>query len=193
MPPGKPCVQPSPAVRTATLTLLTLAYPLLVYFGLGHFEPRWLSVLLLVMALARLLATRERIWLAAAVGALVLAGLSFWGNQLMPLKLYPVLISAALLGVFGTSLRYPPSAVERIARLREPQLPPQAVAYTRRVTQLWCGFFVVNGSLALATALWASDATWALYNGMISYLLMGTLFAGEWLVRRRLKARLSHG
>ncbi len=183
---------PRPAVRTAALTLLTLAYPLLVYFGLGHFEPRWLSVLLLVMSLARLLATRERIWLAAAVGSLVLAAAGFWGNQLMPLKLYPVLVSAALLGVFGTSLVYPPTAVERMARLREPQLPAAIVAYTRRVTQVWCGFFIVNGSLALVTALWASDATWALYNGLVSYLLMGSLFAGEWLVRRRLKARLSH-
>jgi len=67
------------------------------------------------------------------------------------------------------------------------------VAYTRRVTQVWCGFFVLNGSVALVTALWASDATWALYNGLISYCLMGCLFAGEWLVRRKVKAGHGHG
>ena len=44
-------------------------------------------------------------------------------------------------------------------------------------------------TLALATALWASDKTWALYNGLIAYLLMGALFAGEWLVRGRVRAR----
>jgi len=31
---------------------------------------------------------------------------------------------------------------------------------------------------------------WALYNGLISYGLMGLLFAGEWLVRRRVRARI---
>ncbi|HHO0373892.1 TPA: hypothetical protein ACRR6V_001885 [Enterobacter hormaechei] len=28
---------------------------------------------------------------------------------------------------------------------------------------------------------------WTLWNGMIAYLLMGTLMAGEWLVRQRVK------
>ncbi len=62
---------------------------------------------------------------------------------------------------------------------------PPEWRYTRRVTQVWCGFFVLNGGLALCTALWASDAGWALYNGLVAYVLMGLLFAGEWLVRRR--------
>jgi uncharacterized membrane protein len=30
----------------------------------------------------------------------------------------------------------------------------------------------------------ASRAAWALYNGLLSYLAMGALFAGEWLYRR---------
>lgn len=181
-------------MRTLGLALLTLAYPVLVYFGLGHqIEPRWLALLLVAMALMRAAFGRERVWLIAAGGALALAGFSFWGNQVMPLKLYPVLVSVTLLCVFSISLVYPPTVIERLARLQEPELPPAGVAYTRRVTQVWCGFFIVNGSIALLTALWASDAAWALYNGMISYLMMGVLFAGEWLVRRRVKARAAHG
>ncbi|GAB3246077.1 COG4648 family protein [Chitinimonas naiadis] len=180
-------------MRAVIISVLTLAYPLLVYLGLGHFEPRWLALMLAGVALARAYATRERVWLAAAAGALLLAAASALGNQALPLKLYPVLVSTVLLVVFATSLFYPPSVIERLARLREPDLPPEGVAYTRRVTQVWCGFFVINGSIALYTALWASDAAWALYNGLISYGLMGALFAGEWLVRRRVKARLAHG
>jgi uncharacterized membrane protein len=61
------------------------------------------------------------------------------------------------------------------------------VAYTRRVTQVWCGFFVVNGLLALGTALWASEALWSLYTGVIAYVLMGVLFGVEYLVRLRFK------
>jgi uncharacterized membrane protein len=132
------------------------------------------------------------VWLVAAAGALVLVVLSFLANQLLPLKLYPVLVNAVMLGVFATSLRHPPSAIERLARLREPELPPEAIAYTRKVTIVWCAFFVGNGAIALATALWASDRTWAAYNGLIAYVLMGVLFAGEWLVRQRVRARAGH-
>jgi uncharacterized membrane protein len=105
-------------------------------------------------------------------------------------KAYPLAVNAGLLIAFGLSLR--PGAipvVERLARLQEPELPPHAVAYTRTVTKAWCAFFVLNASLSLATALWASEAVWALYNGALSYGLMGLLFAAEWLVRRRVRAR----
>lgn len=182
---------------TVLLGVVTLAYPLLVYAGLAHLQPQWLALLLGGMALLRAAVSRTAFWWVAAAGALALAAIGFAGNSLLPLKLYPVLVNAVFLTLFAVSLARPPSAIERLARLTEPDLPPQAVAYTRRVTQVWCGFFIVNGGIALATTLWASNAVWALYNGLISYGLMGTLFAGEWLVRRRVRARvdaeLAHG
>ncbi|MEL2256273.1 hypothetical protein AAER79_32680, partial [Klebsiella pneumoniae] len=55
------------------------------------------------------------------------------------------------------------------------------------VTQVWCGFFIINGAIALFTVLHADISLWTLWNGMIAYLLMGTLMAGEWLVRQRVK------
>jgi uncharacterized membrane protein len=168
--------------------LATLLYPLIIYLGMGRFEPRWLALFLLAIALARALVSRDPVWLAAAAGALLLVAVSVLGNQTLPLKLYPVLVSAVMLTVFGLSLLHPPSAIERIARLQHPDLPVQAIAYTRKVTMVWCVFFIGNGCIALATAAWASDRVWALYTGLISYLLMGILFAGEWLVRRRLQA-----
>ncbi len=145
--------------------------------------------MLAALACARAIATRERVWLFAAAGALLLAIVSALGNQILPLKLYPVLVNLVLLVTFASSLFYKPSMIERLARLREPNLSAHGVAYTYRVTQVWCGFFVLNGSIALFTAIWASDAAWALYNGLIAYLLMAGLFAVEWLVRRRVKAR----
>ncbi len=175
----------SAAIRltTALLWLATLLYPLAIYFGMSRFEPRWLALLLLSLALLRLLVTQEKVWIAAAGGAAVLVAASVLSNNGLPLKLYPVLVNAVMLTVFGLSLRYPPSVIERLARLQHPDLPEQGVFYTRRVTQVWCLFFVFNGSMALYTAVWASAATWALYNGLIAYLLMGLLFAAEWLLR----------
>ena len=45
--------------------------------------------------------------------------------------------------------------------------------------------FYINGSLALATVLIGDPALWALYNGFISYILLGLMFAGEYLIRLR--------
>ncbi|MEJ2791890.1 hypothetical protein WAE56_00585 [Iodobacter sp. LRB] len=174
-------------MRTLVLGIITLAYPVLIYLGLGHFEPKWLALLLVAMALVRALLTKEKIWLIAAAGAALLAMVSFASNQLLPLKLYPVLVNGVLCAAFALSLAYPPSAIERLARLSEPDLPESGVRYTRRVTQVWCGFFIFNGCAALITAFW-SDAAWALYNGLIAYLLMGVLFLGEWIIRRRVRA-----
>lgn len=170
--------------------LVTLLYPLAIWLGHGRVEPRLLAGLLLLAAVTRLFTLKinkaGRWWIG---GALLLAALAVWGNALLPLQLYPVLVNLVMLGVFGCSLIAPPSLVERIARLREPDLPAAAIAYTRRVTQVWCVFFVINGLIALATALFASPAIWSLYNGVIAYGLMGALFGGEYLVRLRFKRR----
>jgi uncharacterized membrane protein len=64
-------------------------------------------------------------------------------------------------------------------------LPPEAIVYTRKVNIVWCVFFALNGIIALLTAVWASLEIWMLYNGFISYLLMGILFSGEYLIRQK--------
>ena len=101
---------------------------------------------------------------------------------------YPVAVNLALLGVFGTSLVSPPTVIERLARLRHPELDEHAVGYTRKVTVVWCGFFAGNAGAASVTAVLGDQAIWAFYNGFLAYVLMGLLFAGEWLVRRRVMA-----
>ncbi len=169
----------------------TLAYPLAVYFGLGRFNPVWLALLLAGLMAVRAWAGRDPVWWFAAAGALLLALASLFGGSWLPLKLYPVMVSAVLLLVFGASLLRPPSVIERIARLSDPHLAPEGVAYTRKVTLVWYVFFAVNGTLALATVLWGSDELWLFYNGLLAYVLMGGLFAAEWLVRQRLKTRMA--
>jgi len=99
-----------------------------------------------------------------------------------------VVVNVVLLGVFGVSLWKPPSMIERFARLQTPDLPFQAIAYTRKVTWIWCGFFILNGSIATAS-VFANDKVWALYNGLLSYIFMGILLAGEYLVRLRVQNR----
>ena len=179
------------------VTLATVAYPLVVYLGFGRWNPLWIALALAALLFLRAWSGRDVVWLAAGCGALVLGAATGLGAGWLPLKLYPVLLSAVLLAVFGFSLWKPPTMIERIARITEPLLPPEGVAYTRRVTLAWCGFFVFNGAVSLATTLWSSEQTWVLYNGLLSYVLMGAFFGGEWLLRQRMRARVaaagSHG
>jgi uncharacterized membrane protein len=170
----------------AVVIIVTIAYPFMVYWGLQHYPAaKLLPLLLVLLALRWLTGERpaERLVLIAIL-ILVLVVAFTWGHRL-GLKFYPALVNLGFLLLFAGSLLSPPSFVERLARMREPELPLAAIAYTTRVTWVWTIFFVLNGSLAAITALWASDEMWALYNGFISYLLIGILVGGEWLVRRR--------
>ncbi len=180
-------------LRQVAFTALTLCYPLAIWLLGERVEPRWLALSLVLLGALRLAAAKQRAWVAVALVAFALAALTGVLNQSWPLRWYPVLVNVSLLGLFGVTLFRGPSMVERLARLREPDLPAHAVPYTRHVTMAWCGFFIVNGSVAAATALVGTDRQWALYNGGIAYGLMG-LFAGvEYLVRRRVRARHAHG
>lgn len=166
---------------------LTVVYPFIVYFGMQHFSPAWIAGVLMVVALGRFLSSRQRWWLAIAAGTLVLFCWNLQTHTALPVKLYPVLVNGVLLCVFVYSLYYPPSMIERFARIQEPELPLSGVVYTRKVTKIWAIFFLFNGGMALITALFASDKVWAFYNGFFAYVLIGSLMAIEWLIRQHVK------
>lgn len=170
------------------LLLVGLTYPFIVYLGMGHLSPRLFALMLGTLWLARALSPRQTplsrtLSIAALSFCLVLA----LADSSILLLGYPVLINLALLALFAGSLCSGMPIIERLARLQEPELPPSAVRYTRKVTWVWAGFFSVNAAIATGLALWAPLTWWTLYTGLIAYLLMGLLFAGEWLVRQRVR------
>lgn len=172
------------------LIILIVGYPLAVYIGLQNWPPRNVAVILIVVLSIRLsfLHRRSLDFYQVLMGVLLAISAIGW-NLAIPLKLYPVLINSMLLGIFAYSLYMPPTIIERLARIKYPILSPKGIAYARRVTQVWCLFFLLNSIVALYTALYASMHLWVLYNGFIGYLLMGGLFMGEWLVRKRVLAK----
>lgn len=178
---------------TAALTAATVAYPLVVYLSIGHLAPQWLALMLVLLALARACVGGQRFWWVVVAGAALLCGASWFRSDTLAVRLYPVLVNVVLLCVFAFSLWRPPSVVERLARLSEPYLPPSGVRYTRQVTGVWCAFFVFNGAMACGTAIWGNDRQWALYNGLIAYVLMGSLMVAEWCVRQRVRRRQGRG
>ncbi len=175
--------------------LLLLAWPFVIWFGLAHNSLHWLLPLMVLLLLLRLRPPRRQAGplqvvtqIVAVVGiALCVASFLLKSHQL--LLFYPVVVNAVMLAVFGGSLWSTMPIVERLARLQEPDLPEKGVRYTHRVTQAWCLFFIFNGSIALFTALYGNMPLWTAWNGIIAYLLIGLLTAGEWLIRRRMLKR----
>jgi acyl-coenzyme A synthetase/AMP-(fatty) acid ligase len=62
--------------------------------------------------------------------------------------------------------------------------------YCRKVTLVWCCFFILNGGIALITVFSGSPAAWSIYNGGVSYVLMGVLFSGEFVIRRMVNRKM---
>jgi uncharacterized membrane protein len=182
------------AFVTLLLGVLTVLYPVAVYLSLEYFSPRlWGGILLGLFALRLWIHRRQRmgdlaVWVSVAASLAALWMLA--GDSPTALRSYPVMVNATLAVVFAVSLLRPPTMIERLARLQDPALPPEGIPYTRKVTWVWLAFFLVNGAIASYTAYWGTLEQWTLYNGIISYVLMGLLFAGEWCVRQSVIKRV---
>jgi uncharacterized membrane protein len=171
-----------------TSGLIAILYPLLVYLGLQHLSARLLALLLIAVAGLRLLSLGPQLknTVALALVGAAAALMTLLSGSELGLLFYPVLINATLLVTFLWSWLYPPTVIEGIARLKEPDLSETGIAYIRKLTLVWVAFFAVNGSLA-ALSITQGREVWAFYNGFLAYLLMAGLFIGERVLRRRLQ------
>ena len=187
--------------------VLTILYPLIIFLLLWkfHVSSRILAFFLLTIATVFFLSNssdikqkgmkRLQFWGMATISVL-LALMTFLTEDAGFVKLYPISMNVFLLLSFGSTLFIPPTMIFRFASLQDKTIEERPYidkirGYCRRVTVIWCLFFIINGSVSLMTALWGSDFLWTVYNGMISYILMGSLFAGEWIIRKRTEKKWS--
>jgi uncharacterized membrane protein len=171
--------------------VLALLYPAIVYYALTRLGARELALVLLpivaIMAIARM--PRERRArslqaLATPAAMAVLIGLTALLDDPRFLLAMPVLVNAILLAGFAGSLLGEMPLVERFARMQVDDLSQEEVEYCRQVTLTWCVFFVCNGGIAGLLAVLAPLSWWALYTGLLSYVLIGLLGASEYVIRK---------
>jgi uncharacterized membrane protein/acyl-CoA synthetase (AMP-forming)/AMP-acid ligase II len=121
--------------------------------------------------------------------------LCFITNSALILKFYPLLMNALFLAAFGVTCFFPPNMIFRFATMQDKTIKgslseKRVETYCRKVTLAWCGFFVLNGSVAAWTIFFGSDAQWSVYNGGISYILIGVFFMGELVVRKMVQRNM---
>lgn len=169
---------------------LALGYPALAHLAVIFHDWRleWAALVwLLAISLAGALRSwRPWAWATLVCGGLLLYWLVVIGHGRFALYVPPALIPAALFILFAQSLR--PGATPLISRvastMRGGPLPAPLVVYTRHVTVLWCGVFVVMFVSAVSLALWASPRLWSLMTNVVHYLVLGAVFVVEFAYRR---------
>ncbi len=161
--------------------IILLSYPFIVFIALQqHISLRLMAFFLLGMALLNFVQTKQKLILLLIC---ILSCLLFCFNNALFLKLYPVLMNALVGFSFAFSL-YKTPLITVFAQKIGHTLSPKAIEYTRKATIAWTFFIFFNMFLSLTT-VFMSDFVWSLYNGFISYLLIGMMFMGEYIVRKR--------
>lgn len=174
---------PSHLVKGLRSGLLIAGYPVIIYLLLSY-QVAWLGALMVFGLIVWKLHRRDNwLWLAVILLVSILVSARLFGIDAI-LRLSPLLIHSSLFYIFMQSLNTTP-LIEQFARLDfGDALPAEIKAYCRKLTILWAIFFAANIAVCTWLAILGDDATWVLYNGLIVYLLIGTLLLGEYLWRR---------
>ena len=179
--------------------IATIAYPCIIYAGLKFELLQYvLPILVVVFALRFILSLKGKsqlkyFTLLSLLVACILCTCSFLFKRLELVLYYPVLVNTLFFAVFFRSLFEKQSIITRFAQLtfKGQALPAYVETYTRNVTKVWCVFCVLNGVIALVT-IFLGIEIWTLYNGLISYILMGLLMAIEYATRVYVRHRHEH-
>lgn len=160
---------------------VAIAYPFAVFFALhSDLSVRIIALGLLAVILISL-AKNKNLWLCLC--GIALATIAAFSGQKIFLKLYPVLMNLGICTIFTVSLHDVP-VVQKIAEKMHYKMTDDAKQYAQRATMAWAIFMATNTVISFATVFMA-DWIWTLYNGFISYCLIGLMMGIEYLIRKK--------
>lgn len=192
-------------------SILSVLYPLVVFACLVVFKvpAKVFSLFLVFIAFIYLLMAtggnrnepvflrfKKNLRLLASSSLLLLAGIiCLVTGRTVFIKLYPLFMNLIFLFTFGSTLFFPPNICYRFACIGDKKIPDSMNAkriegYCFKLTIVWCIFFMANGSAAVYTVFCKNDKIWSIYNGGVSYLLMGLLFIVEFFVRKVVNSKM---
>lgn len=176
----------------ALIMVFFIAYPFIVYFGLSVLPPSFFGLILIVLLGLRfgvLLPEERLLFLPILLVFLAYAVMTVFVDSAQLLLYYPALVNFTFFLTFANSLRSGEPLLLRFVRARKGTLSDHAPRYLYWLTMIWAVFFVLNGLVSIWTSTLSLEA-WTLYNGLISYVLIGILGVGEWLFRWYYKKRV---
>lgn len=173
-------------IAVIVLVIAGVFYPLAIYKGTQAFSPSLFSLVILALSVLKFITAKDKsALLPIAVllfGLIYSACLALTGSALL-LRFYPVAISFMFALMFALSLFQDESLIEEMSRLAGKTITANAKRYTHRLTLIWAMVLSLNGFIALYLSLFASIKEWALYCGLVCYLIFGLIFLTEWIYR----------
>jgi uncharacterized membrane protein len=171
-------------------TLFMLASPFVLYWTLSQQRVGVAALLLLGWVIVRTVPVvlsakpeQRRAALQLPAIALVFAFLGWVSNNGTWLLVLPAATQATFGLAFLRSLSGVP-LIEHFARMVKPELSVAEQAHCRRWTRIWGYYLIVLAAIGLVLARWATLAVWTVYVGIVSYALVGVMFAVEYIVRK---------
>jgi uncharacterized membrane protein len=171
-------------------TLFILASPWVLYWTLSRGRVGVAALTLIGWVILRTIpvvlaakAEHRRAALQLPAIALVFTCLGLFSNNGTWLLILPAAAQATFGLAFLRSLEGTP-LIEHFARMVKPDLGVPEQAHCRRWTLVWGIYLIVLAAIGLVLARWATLAVWTIYVGIVNYVLVGALFAVEYVVRK---------
>lgn len=162
--------------------IFVIAYPFMIFYALQqNIAVRFVGLILLISVAISFIRNRNKYILA---GGLLLVSLVIFFNQELFLKLYPVLMNTSMCAIFALSLQKTPLITKFAQKMQTKPLNQSELDYTKHATFAWAIFMFVNTVISLIT-VFLSNEIWTLYNGFISYILIGTMMFAEYIIRKK--------
>jgi len=181
--------------------LIAIMYPLLVFCALVVFKLpiKYLSIGIIIFAIAYSVVNRRHYrgkrTAALFISPLILCAIgavSLCLDDEIVIKLYPALADLAYLTIMITSFIFPPTLAYYFINIFDKSMkkviPKQRFdLYCFRASIVWCVYFVLDGIVSILTVTIPagredSNLIWGAYNAGITYIIMGLIFAGEFII-----------
>jgi uncharacterized membrane protein len=170
--------------------LLVVLYPLLVHLSIVLGLPILQALALVSLAAGFCYGGLKNgnigLWLFLVALAAVAVPLALADITLYLLYVPPVALPLLLAVVFGNTLlpgREP--LVTAIGEASRGPLSAEMRSYSRHVTILWTAVFCLMAVEAFALTITGHPELWSWVTSIINYLLVGVLFLGEFLYRKK--------
>ena len=177
--------------------VLIAAYPLLVHISLVCAAPQLLYIaplLFLAGICWQGLCNRNAVvWLIFSTISAAILLLEYLNLTLYLLFVPPVAIPLLLLVVFGRTLiagREP--LITAIGEAARGPLSAAMRHYTRRLTQAWCLVFLTMIIWSAVLPWLEQPELWSWFTNIINYGVVGILFVGEFILRKKLFPSHNH-
>ncbi|MDR3324497.1 MAG: hypothetical protein LBS82_00715 [Spirochaetaceae bacterium] len=203
------------------LGLVALLYPVIVFLSVVVFrvEPNRLSIFIVLFALIYFIMImsnpgKKKALMFLSPALLFLIGTAGFfldapfiqhlfplaaGKSNYVIKFYPVLTNTAYFILFFTTLIFPPTLAFDISLLLDKRIMGTAAQkpmelFCKKASVIWCVFFIIDAIIAAFT-VFADDpnnTVWVIYNGAVTYGVMGIIFViqvvrGKMLIAKILK------